>query len=64
MIQFLIMFYLSSQVFLLWLIKKAQERCKYTTACCHDVRASMGMFAYRTEVEAAREWLSRPESKF
>ena len=64
MIQFLIMFYLSSQVFLLWLIKKAQERCKYTTACCHDVRASMGMFAYRTEVEAKRNHLNRLDSKF
>ena len=64
MIQFLIMFYLASQVFLLCLIKKAQERCKYTTACCHDVRASMGMFAYRTEVEAKRNSLNRPDAKF
>ena len=64
MLQLVIIFYILSQIFLRWKIKKAQDRCKYTTACCHDARASMGMFAYKTDVEVTREWLNSPNCKF
>lgn len=64
MLQLVIIFYILSQIFLRLEIKKAQDRCKYTTACCCDARASMGMFAYKTDVEATREWLNSPNCKF
>ena len=64
MIQLVIIFYILSQISILWAIKKAQNRCKYNPINCRDIRASMGMFAYKTDVEAARFSLNYPDSKF
>ena len=55
---------IAEHIFLLWLIKKVQDSLKYSTACCRDVRASMGMWDYPTKVEAKRKRLNRPDSKF
>ena len=57
-------FIILSHVFLLWLIKKTQSSLKYSTACCGDVRASMGMWDYPSKVEGKRMYLNRPDSKF
>ena len=38
--------------------------CKYDTMFCRDVRASLGMFAYKSDVEATRKWLNFSQSKF
>lgn len=52
---------IAAHIFLLWLIKKVQE---YSTACCRDVRASLGMWDYPSKVEEKRNRLNRPNSKF
>ena len=57
-------FIILSHVFLLWFIKKTQNGLKYSTACCRDVRASMGMWVYPSQVEYARQRINRPDSKF
>lgn len=36
----------------------------YDTMFCRDVRASLGMFAYKSDVEEFRKKLNRPNSKF
>ena len=64
MFEFVILFYILSQISLIYAIKKAQNRLKYSTASCRDVRASLGMFEYRTNVEAKRHSLNDPNSKF
>ena len=38
--------------------------CRYDTRFCRDVRASLGMFAYKSEVEETRKWLNFSQSKF
>ena len=38
--------------------------CRYDTRFCRDVRASLGMFAYKSEVEATRKWLNSSHSRF
>lgn len=38
--------------------------CRYDTMFCRDVRASLGMFAYKSDVEATRKWLNSSQSKF
>jgi len=64
MLQFVIILYILANISILWAIKKAQNRCKYNTIYCRDTRASMGMFTYKTDVEATRFSLNSPESKF
>ena len=36
----------------------------YETLFCRDVRASLGMFAYRSDLEETREYLNSSKSKF
>lgn len=36
----------------------------YDTIFCRDVRASLGMFAYKSDVEEMRKKLDNPKSKF
>lgn len=55
---------IAEHIFLLWFVKKAQDSLKYKTACCRDVRASMGMWDYLSKVEEKRRYLNRPGSKF
>ena len=38
--------------------------CRYDTMCCRNVRASLGMFAYKSDVEETRKWLNSSKSKF
>lgn len=59
-----IMLVILSHVFLLWLIKKVKNSLKYSTACCRDVRASMGMWDYPSKVEEKRRILNRSYSVF
>ena len=37
---------------------------RYDTMFCRDVRASLGMFAYKGDVEETRKWLNFSQSKF
>lgn len=47
------------------LCKKFEKNCKtYDTNFCRDVRANLGMFAYPSDIEAAREKLNSKKSKF
>lgn len=64
MFELVILFYILSQISLFHLIRKAQDNLKYSTIFCRDVRASLGMFEYRTNVEAKRHSLNAPNSKF
>jgi hypothetical protein len=52
----------------LWFIHRCNvsedRRCHYDTTFCRDVRAQLGMFAYKSKVEATRERLSCPNSRF
>lgn len=36
----------------------------YDTMFCRDVRASLGMFAYKSDIEEKRKRLNRQDSKF
>lgn len=38
--------------------------CRYDTMFCRNVRASLGMFAYKSDVEETRKWLNSSQSKF
>lgn len=38
--------------------------CRYDTQFCRDVRASLGMFAYKSNVEDTRKMLNSSRSKF
>ena len=53
-----------THVFLLWFIHRVQQHLKYSTACCKDVRASLGMWAYPSNVDAKRAYLNNPNCKF
>lgn len=53
-----------THVFLLWLIKKVQDSLKYSTACCNDIRASLGMWSYPSQIEVKRKRLNNPNCKF
>ena len=57
-------FIILSHMFLFWFIKKTLDGLKYSTACCRDVRASMGMWDYPSKVEEKRKRLNCPDSKF
>lgn len=37
---------------------------KYDAMFCRDVRVSIGMFEYASDIEDARKKLNRPNSKF
>ena len=37
---------------------------RYDTIFCRDVRASLGMFAYKSELEEKRKRLDRQNSRF
>ena len=50
---------------LLFFIKWCEKNIGvYDTMFCRDVRANLGMFAYRSAVEGKRKNLSNPKSKF
>ena len=53
-----------THIFLLWLIKRVQNGLKYSTACCNDVRASLGMWSYPSQIEAKRQYFNRPDCRF
>lgn len=36
----------------------------YDTMFCRDLRASLGMFAYKSDVDRIRKKLNNPKSKF
>ena len=38
--------------------------CRYDTMFCRNVRTSLGMFAYKSDVEEKRKWLNSSQSKF
>lgn len=38
--------------------------CRYDTMFCRNVRASLGMFAYKSNLEETRKWLNSSQSKF
>lgn len=61
---FLILWVLSN-AWLLYFIDYVDEHCcTYDTMFCRDVRATLGMFAYKSDVEKTRKWLNSSQSKF
>lgn len=38
--------------------------CRYDTMFCRNVRASLGMFAYKSNLEETRKRLNSSQSKF
>lgn len=38
--------------------------CAYDPIFCQDVRANLGMFVYKSDVERMRKKLNNPKSKF
>ena len=61
---FLIIYILVS-IGLIWACKMVEARmCYYDTRFCRDVRAQLGMFAYRSKLEASRKYLNNDKTKF
>lgn len=52
--------------FNIWILHqlKTFRPYEYDTTFCRDVRANLGMFAYASDVEAARQRLNSKKSKF
>lgn len=58
-----ILIFIFISITFLFLCKKANKSmCRYKTVFCRDARSSLGMFAYRSELEEKRNKLQK--SKF
>lgn len=61
----LVIIFVLVNIHLIWLYKVVEKRmCTYDTMFCRDVRAQLGMFAYKSKVEETRDGLSRADSNF
>lgn len=60
----LVIIYVAINIFFLRLCKIYKEKMIYDTIFCKDIRANLGMFAYKLELEEKRQKLNKKNSKF
>lgn len=60
---FAVIIYFLISICLILYANKASFK-NYTPVFCRDIRAQLGMFAYKSDVEEKRAKLNRPDSKF